>query len=124
MSILRTTERMFPIHPGEMLREEFLVPLNLSAAKLAEALKLPASFVTEIVEERRAIEAETALRLSRYFGTTAEFWMNCQTSYELGSISDQVADGIVLEVHPAPRDMESGRLTTHPVEGSVHSSHA
>ena len=74
---------MRPIHPGEVLREEFLVPLDLSANRLATAIHVPANRISEIVSERRAITADTALRLSRAFGTTPEFWLNLQQTYEL-----------------------------------------
>jgi addiction module HigA family antidote len=74
---------MRPIHPGEILREEFLVPLNMSANKLAEAIRVPTNRITEIVAERRNVTADTALRLSRAFGTSPEFWLNLQQSYEL-----------------------------------------
>ena len=74
---------MRPIHPGEILREEFLVPLNLSANALAIALGVPAPRINDIARERRGISADTALRLSRYFGTSAEFWMGLQADYDL-----------------------------------------
>jgi addiction module HigA family antidote len=64
-----------PVHPGEMLREEFLVPLDLSANRLAVELRVPVTRITEILHERRAITADTALRLERYFGMTANFWL-------------------------------------------------
>jgi addiction module HigA family antidote len=72
-----------PIHPGEILREEFLAPLGISANELALALRVPATRINDIVREKRGITADTALRLSRYFGTTARFWMNMQASWEL-----------------------------------------
>ena len=72
-----------PIHPGEMLREEFMVPLGLSAHALALAIQVPATRITEIVRERRGITGDTALRLGRYFRMTPEFWMNLQSHYEL-----------------------------------------
>jgi len=75
--------KMRPIHPGEILREEFLVPLGMSAHALSLELKVPAPRINDIVRERRAISPDTALRLARYFGTTAQFWMNLQTSYDL-----------------------------------------
>jgi antitoxin HigA-1 len=75
--------KMRPIHPGEILRGEFLVPLDMSAHALALELKVPAPRINDIVRERRAISPDTALRLARYFGTTAQFWMNLQTSYDL-----------------------------------------
>ena len=77
--------KMRPIHPGEILREEFLAPLEMSANRLAQVLAVPTNRITEIVGERRAITAETALRLSRAFDTTPEFWMNLQQAYELRS---------------------------------------
>ena len=75
--------KMRPVHPGEILREEFLVPLGMSAHALSLELKVPAPRINDIVRERRAISPDTALRLARYFGTTAQFWMNLQTSYDL-----------------------------------------
>jgi antitoxin HigA-1 len=74
---------MRPIHPGEILREEFLLPMNLSAHALAMAIAVPAPRINDIVRERRAVTADTALRLARYFDTSAEFWMGLQTDYDL-----------------------------------------
>ena len=71
------------IHPGEILREEYLKPLGLSVYVLAKELKLTRPRLNDIVLERRAVTADTAVRLARYFGTTAQFWMNIQSSYEL-----------------------------------------
>ena len=71
------------IHPGEILREEYMKPLGLSVYALAKELKLTRPRLNDIVLERRAITADTAIRLARYFGTTAQFWMNMQSSYEL-----------------------------------------
>jgi addiction module HigA family antidote len=71
------------IHPGEILREEYMKPLGLSAYALTKELKLTRPHLNDIVLERRAITADTAVRLARYFGTTAQFWMNIQFSYEL-----------------------------------------
>ena len=68
-----------PVHPGEILREEYMAPLGLSANKLALDLRVPVTRISEIVNERRAVSPETALRLALYFRTTAEFWMNLQT---------------------------------------------
>ncbi|MCU0640070.1 MAG: HigA family addiction module antitoxin [Candidatus Krumholzibacteria bacterium] len=81
-----------PIHPGEILREEFLVPLGLSANGLAIELKVPAPRISEIVRERRAITPDTALRLARYFGTSPEFWMDLQSAYDLKTTARAVAD--------------------------------
>ena len=74
---------MRPIHPGEILREEFLLPMQLSAHALAMAIAVPAPRINDIARERRAVTADTALRLARYFGTSAEFWMGLQTDYDL-----------------------------------------
>ena len=80
---MNPTNKMRPIHPGEILREEFLVPLGMSAHALALELRVPAPRINDIVRERRAITPDTALRLARYFGTTPQFWMNLQISYDL-----------------------------------------
>jgi len=72
-----------PIHPGEMLREEFLVPLGISAGQLAKALHVPRTRIERLVREETALSADTAMRLARYFGTTPDFWMNMQASYEI-----------------------------------------
>ncbi len=91
--------KMRPIHPGEILREEFLVPLALSAHALAVALKVPAPRINDIVRERRAITPDTALRLARYLGTTAQFWLNLQTSYDLKITEKAIGSKIKDEVH-------------------------
>ena len=93
-------ERLPPIHPGEILREEFLVPLEMSAHELALALRVPATRINDIVNEKRGITADTALRLSRYFGTTAKFWLNLQASYELEVAEDQLGKVVVREILP------------------------
>jgi antitoxin HigA-1 len=74
---------MRPIHPGEILREEFMIPLGLSANALAIALRVPAPRINDIARERRTISADTALRLARYFGTSAEFWLGLQADYDM-----------------------------------------
>lgn len=71
------------IHPGEILREEFMKPMGISQNALAIALHIPATRIGEIVNEKRGISADTALRLGKYFGTTSEFWMNLQSKYNL-----------------------------------------
>ena len=86
--------KMRPIHPGEILREEFLVPLGLSANALAIELRVPAPRINEIVRERRAVTPDTALRLSRYFGTSPEFWMDLQTAYDLKTATQAVGDSL------------------------------
>jgi antitoxin HigA-1 len=77
------TTHLKPIHPGEILREEFLIPLNLNAHKVAMALHVPAPTVYEIVKEERAVSPEMAVRLARYFKTTPEFWINLQSRFDL-----------------------------------------
>ena len=78
------------IHPGEILREEFLKPLGLSARKLAKLLAIPAPRINDILLERRGVSAETALRLAHYFDTTPKFWLNMQISYELKKAEDEL----------------------------------
>lgn len=110
MSIPRKpNERGVAIHPGEFLREDFLVPLGLSANALALALRVPVTRISEIVRERRGITADTALRLARYFGTTPDFWMKMQMSYDLAVASQEVKAQIEVEIFPAPRT-ETGEL--------------
>ena len=96
---MKPTNKMRPIHPGEVLREEFLLPLGMSAHALALELKVPAPRINEIVRERRAITPDTALRLARYFGTTPQFWLNMQTSYDLKITEQGVGSKIAKEVH-------------------------
>ena len=96
----RNGNRLPPIHPGEILREEFLKPLGMSAPELAVALCVPATRINEIVNERRGISASTALRLSRYFGTTPKFWLNLQASYDLAMTAEAKAKEIERTVHP------------------------
>jgi len=74
---------MRPVHPGEILREEYMVPLGLSATALAHALGVTPARINDIVRERRGITADTALRLARYFGTDAQSWINLQTAFDL-----------------------------------------
>jgi addiction module antidote protein, HigA family len=93
-------DRLPPIHPGEILREEFLAPLGMSSHELALALRVPATRMNDIVKEKRGITADTALRLSRYFGTTSRFWMNMQASYELEVAEDQRGQAVMREVLP------------------------
>ena len=92
--------RLPPIHPGEILREEFLKPLSLSPHELALALRVPATRINEIVNEKRGISAGTALRLARYFGTTPRFWLNLQASYELELAEDRLGAAVGREVLP------------------------
>ena len=74
---------MRPIHPGEVLREDYLEPLNMSANALAVALRIPAPRINDVVRERRSVSPDTALRLSRFFGGDAQSWLNLQAAYDL-----------------------------------------
>lgn len=94
------TNKMRPIHPGEILREEFLVPLGMSANALAMALRVPAPRINDIVRERRAISPDTALRLARFFKTTAQFWLNLQSSFDLKQIESEQGKKIEREIRP------------------------
>jgi addiction module HigA family antidote len=108
MSIPRKPgERGVPIHPGEFLREDFLVPLGLSANALALALRVPVTRISEIVRERRGITADTALRLARYFGTTPDFWMKMQMSYDLALAHRESMARIEVEIFPSSRTGKS-----------------
>ena len=89
-----------PVHPGEILLEEFLKPMSISQYRLAENIRVPARRINEIVLEKRGITADTALRLSRFFGNSAQFWMNLQTRYELELARDLSASSIDREVRP------------------------
>ena len=99
-----------PIHPGEMLREEFLIPLGMSANALAIAIGVPATRVGEIVNERRGITADTALRLARYFHMSAEYWMGLQSDYDLELARYSSLKKINQAIRPAPRDKKTGAL--------------
>ena len=89
-----------PVHPGEILREDLMKPLGLSQNRLALDLRVPVTRISEIVRGRRGITAETALRLSRYFGTTPEFWLNLQNRYELRVALSRHQISIERDVHP------------------------
>ena len=93
-------KKLKPVHPGEILREEFMKPLGLSMNKLALDLRVPVTRIAEIVHERRAISAETALRLGRYFNTTSVFWMNLQVRYDLEVAEDEQAERVARDVQP------------------------
>ena len=87
------------IHPGEILREEFLKPMKLSAYELARQLHVPAPRINDIVLEKRGITADTAVRLAKYFGTTEQFWMNLQTSYTIRHAKAHLAHAL-REIRP------------------------
>jgi addiction module HigA family antidote len=94
---------MRPVHPGEVLREDYLVPLGLSANALAKRLHVPASRINDIVLERRGVTADTALRLTRCFGGDAQTWLNLQSIYDLRTAEIASAKAISEEVEPLPR---------------------
>ncbi len=91
---------MRPIHPGEVLREEFLDPLGMTAHALAQALRVPAPRVNDLVRERRRVTPDTALRLARYFDTSPQFWLNLQASYDLKIALREAGKRIEREVEP------------------------
>lgn len=91
---------MRPVHPGEILREDFLAPLDLSVHALAQALHVPATRLHEIAKERRAVTPDTALRLARYFGGDAQSWLNLQASYDLKVAERDLGEAIASEVRP------------------------
>ena len=92
---------MRPVHPGEVLREDYLVPLSMSANALAKALNVPAPRINDIVRERRGITADTAMRLARYFGGDARSWLNLQAAYDLRVAEIENAKRIKREIIPA-----------------------
>jgi addiction module HigA family antidote len=99
----KKTKIMPPIHPGETLREDFLKPLGLSANRLAMELLVPVTRINDIARGKRAITADTALRLARYFGTTPQFWMNLQANYELELAQDAGGLDIADRIRPHHR---------------------
>src|SRR5947207_14079275 len=93
-----TEHRLPPIHPGEILLEEFLKPMNISQYRLAKDISVPARRINEIVQGKRAISADTALRLSRYIGLSERVWMNLQTRYDLEAEKDRSVGRLEREV--------------------------
>jgi addiction module HigA family antidote len=91
MTISRKGTPHWSLHPGEILREEFLKPMDMSAYELAKRLHVPAPRVNDIILERRGISADTAVRLSRFFGTTEQFWLNLQAAYEISRVKAERA---------------------------------
>lgn len=101
METTMTTKKLLPpIHPGEILAEEFMKPLELSANALARAIEVTPTRVNEIANGKRSITADTALRFARYFGTTADFWMNLQQRFDLETARRELADTLA---HIQPR---------------------
>jgi addiction module HigA family antidote len=91
---------MRPVHPGEILREDYLLPLGMSVNALAKALHVPASRINDVILERRAVTADTAMRLSRYFDTTPQFWLGLQMEYDLRVVQKEKEKQIAAEVKP------------------------
>lgn len=96
----KRNSRMPPVHPGEILREDLMKPLGLTVNGLARELKVPVNRISEIVNGRRAVNADGALRLARYFGNTPEFWINLQAAYDLSITIHSSARRIEREVRP------------------------
>lgn len=94
------TDKLSPIHPGEVLLEEFILPMNLSQNRLAIDMGVDARRINEIVLGKRAVTADTALRLSRFFGNSPQFWMGLQTQYDLDVAEDQLGKRLDREVRP------------------------
>lgn len=92
-------EKLSPIHPGEILMDEYLKPMNISQYRLAKDISVPPRRINEIVHRLRAITPDTALRLSRYFGLSERFWINLQTRYDLEVEKDRLQDRLDKEVH-------------------------
>ena len=95
-------ETISPIHPGEILLEEFLKPMELSQNRLAMDIHVPARRINEIVHGKRRITADTALRLGRFFGNSPQFWLGLQMDYDLDVAEDSLKDCLDTEVHPYP----------------------
>ncbi len=93
-----STHKLAPVHPGEVLHEEFLKPLGISQYRLARDVSVPPRRINEIVQAKRAITADTALRLARYFGTSERFWLNLQTRYDLEVEKDRLGKRLQKEV--------------------------
>ena len=93
-----TSKRMTPLHPGEILQEEFLKPMNLSQNRLALDIRVPARRINEIVLGKRRITADTALRLAKYFDMSPQFWLGLQMDYDLDVAEDQIAERLNKEI--------------------------
>jgi addiction module HigA family antidote len=93
-----TEKKLPPVHPGEVLLEEFLKPMNLSQNRLALAIGVPARRINEIVLGKRSVSADTALRLARFFGTSAQFWLGLQSDYDLDVASDRLGHRLDREI--------------------------
>jgi addiction module HigA family antidote len=106
---------MPPLHPGEMLRDDFMKPLGLSANALALALRVPVTRISEIVRERRGITADTALRLARYFNMTPQFWMRLQMDFDLESAEGALENTLRDEIRPRPVSVDRNEINTRAI---------
>ena len=95
---MMAAKKLPPVHPGEILIEEFLAPMEISQYRLAKDISVPPRRINEIVHGNRSVTADTALRLSRYFGTSEKFWLNLQTGYDLEIEKDRLGDRLETEV--------------------------
>ena len=93
-------KKLKPVHAGEIFQEEFMLPLRLSMNRVAMDLRVPVTRIADIVNEKRAITADTALRFARYFNNSPTFWMNLQTRYDLQVAEDEIADKVERDVRP------------------------
>lgn len=96
-------KKLPPVHPGELLLEDFMEPMNLNSAKLAKALDIPSNRISQILQGKRAITVDTALRLEQYFKVSAEFWLNLQQDFDLEMGKDLLLDTIKSVVKPSPK---------------------
>ena len=94
------TKKLKPVHAGEIFQEEFMLPLRLSMNRVATELRVPVTRIADIVNEKRAITADTALRFARYFNNSPTFWMNLQTRYDLEVAEDAIANKVERDVRP------------------------
>jgi antitoxin HigA-1 len=101
-------KKLKPVHPGEILLEEFLKPMGISQYRLAKDINVPARRINEIVQGKRAISADTALRLARFFGTSPELWVNLQAHYELEVAKDALNGRLLKEVKPLKNTTKPG----------------
>src|SRR6516225_4825534 len=91
---MQVSKKLAPVHPGEVLREEFLIPMDLSPYHVARACGVPRTRIERLAREQTPVTADTALRLARYFGTTPGFWMNIQAQYDLECVADELGDAL------------------------------
>ncbi len=103
MNVVLKMEKLPNIHPGEVLLEEFLIPMEISQYRLAKDLNIPQTRISEIIRKKRRVTADTALRLSKYFGTSAKFWLGLQDDYDLEAFNEKIAEEL-SEIPPADKN--------------------